>query len=83
MEENMKELNLEQMETVTGGEGSDPVSLALGCPHRHIKRYNKYDLKKKEWDGWTHVKIAYYIFKCKDCGQTWQSTDPNFKVPRG
>lgn len=83
MEEMNKELNLDEMEKIAGGEEADPVSLALGCPHKKIKRIKKYDLQKKDWDGWTHVSVKCYIFICKDCGQRWESPDPNFQIPRG
>ncbi len=85
MEEISKELKQEEMEEVTGGEGEEgsaPVSLPRGCPHKHWKRIVKYNLQKKDWDGWTHVSIAHYIFICKDCGQRWESKDPNFVIPR-
>lgn len=73
MEENKKELDLEEMEQVTGGEGED----AGGCPHAHVKRRVKYDITPGKNDWGQHVS-RYYIFECKDCGQQWNSKDANF-----
>lgn len=70
--EDSKELSLEEMGQVAGGEEG-----AEECPHKIVKRRVKYDISNGKNDWGYHVK-RYYIFRCSQCGQEWNSTDPNF-----
>lgn len=73
MEDNNKELSLEEMQQIAGGEEGTGE-----CQHKRVSRHVKYDITNGKNDWGYHVS-RYYIFRCKDCGQEWKSNDPNFK----
>lgn len=81
---NEMELNPEEMNKVAGGGlfDPDPVDPAT-CKHKRVKQIRKYSLTDGKNDWGKHISIAYYIYKCEDCGKRWESPDPDFRKNGG
>lgn len=75
----VQELDLEDMASVSGGEGADPAT----CKHKDISRWPNYKISPNKEDYGYDCKRTSWSFKCMHCGQRWSGTSPNFNFIPG